>query len=54
MKDEKKIKEFAEQIWKLESEGRYSEMEQYVRENNLSLEDLLEIDAYIQEKFLTK
>lgn len=58
MKDEKKIKELAEQILELEKECQLkynisenmSKIEQLIQENGLSLEDMLAIDTYIQEQ----
>lgn len=61
MKDEKKLKELAEQISKLEKECQLgnnlqenmNKIEQLIQ--SLSLEEMLEIDTYIMnEKFLTK
>lgn len=61
MKDEKKLKELAEQISKLEKECQLGnnlqenmdKIEQLIQ--SLSLEEMLEIDTYIMnEKFLTK
>lgn len=63
MKDEKKLKELANEISRLEEEaklknnisGTMNEIERLIQENNLSLEDMLIIDTYIQEKnMLTK
>ena len=60
MKDEKKLKELAEQISKLEKECQLgnniqentNKIEQLIQ--SLSLEEMLEIDTYIMnEKFLT-
>lgn len=61
MKDEKKIKELAEQIFILEKE---CQLGNNVQENmnkieqltqTLSLDEMLEVDTYIMEKkFLTK
>ena len=58
MKDEKKIKELAEQILELEKECQLkhnisenmNKIEQLIQENGLSLEDMLAIDTYIQEQ----
>lgn len=54
MKDEEKLKEIAEEIYIIEtecgSEGM-DKIEQVIQSNSLSLEELLEIDAYIQEKY---
>lgn len=62
MKDEKKktIQELATELMKIEKECQLghnlseniSKMEQLI--HNLSLEEMLEIDAYIQNYFLTK
>ena len=61
MKDEKKLKELAEQISKLEKECQLgnnlqenmNKIEQLIQ--SLSLEEMLKIDTYIMnEKFLTK
>ena len=61
MKDEKKLKELAEQISKLEKECQLgnnvqenvSKIEQLIQ--SLSVEEMLAIDAYItNENFLTK
>lgn len=59
MKDEEKIKEIAQQIFNLETQYRTTQntdIEQEIEKltENLSLEELLEVDEYIFKNYLLR
>lgn len=49
MKDEKRIKEIAQEIITLEETNQYNQIEEII--SNLSLDELFQIDEYIMENF---
>lgn len=52
-RNKEEIKKIAENIIDFENNQQYDDMQNYISSLDLELEDMLQIDKYITEKFLT-